>query len=41
MHNFFGDIFETIAADNPDLWIWLGDVSYIDSPDMSFKSMDE
>lgn len=25
-------IFETIAADEPDLFIWLGDVAYLDNP---------
>ena len=26
------DIFNTIAADRPDLFIWLGDVAYVDNP---------
>ena len=27
---FDTDIFETIAKDEPDVWIWLGDATYID-----------
>lgn len=26
------DIFEQIAADEPDLFVWLGDVAYVDNP---------
>ena len=33
------DIFETIAKDDPDLFVWLGDVAYIDAPNLSFKPM--
>ena len=27
------DIFDTIATDEPDLFIWLGDVAYVDNLD--------
>ena len=27
---FDTDIFETIVKDEPDVWIWLGDATYID-----------
>ena len=27
------NIFETIVKDEPDVWIWLGDVAYVDGAD--------
>ena len=41
IYDFQSDIFETIAAEKPDLFIWLGDVSYNDSPDLKFHGMSE
>ena len=35
IRDFKSDIFETIADDKPDLWIWLGDVAYVDGSDWS------
>ena len=32
--DFESNIFETIADDQPDLWIWLGDVAYVDAHDI-------
>ena len=32
-------IFETISQ-NTDVFIWLGDVAYVDAPDYSFKPME-
>ena len=32
--DFESNIFETIVKDKPDLWIWLGDVAYVDAPDI-------
>jgi phosphodiesterase/alkaline phosphatase D-like protein len=39
LYDFKSDIFKTIAAAEPDLFVWLGDVSYNDSPDLKFKGM--
>ena len=33
------DIFTTIAEDEPDLFVWLGDVAYVDAPDIFFRGM--
>ena len=30
-------MFDAIAANNPDLWIWLGDIIYCDTTDMAVK----
>ena len=26
------DIFETVVEDSPDVFVWLGDVAYVDNP---------
>ena len=31
--DFKSNIFETIVKDKPDVWIWLGDVAYVDADD--------
>ena len=33
------NIFETIAEDKPDLWIWLGDAAYVDTGDTIWSSL--
>ena len=32
--DFKSNIFETIVKDKPDVWIWLGDVAYVDAEDL-------
>ena len=32
------DIFETIASDSPDVFVWLGDASYMSSRDPEYHS---
>lgn len=31
-------MFDAIAANNPDLWVWLGDIIYCDTTDMNVKA---
>ncbi len=33
------DIFETVVKDDPDLFVWLGDVAYVDSQTLDFGAM--
>ena len=33
------DIFDSISKEEADVFIWLGDVAYVDSKDLKFKGM--
>ena len=33
------DIFDSISKEEADVFIWLGDVAYVDSADMKFNGM--